>query len=180
MKHEGRCATLTGTYFLKQHVFLHFVSFVFLFCNHKGQIHNRYRSDSQPLEELGPVCPSWRSLGDSGSPYVGYAGPRSPWHKNVLPVLPCTNQVNSPLFFQATPLHQPSLRCHKLFIRQAGSCTEHRDSHHGVPHMLCLLEPSPEAACKCAWSFLDFPPFLFSSSAPVFNHGLPGQRGGQA
>lgn len=54
--------TLMGTYFLKQHVLLHFPSILAFFYNCWGQIHNRYKSGMQTLE-LGLVCPSWGSLG---------------------------------------------------------------------------------------------------------------------
>jgi len=45
-------------------------------------------------------------------------------------------------------------------------CTERPGSHQGVPH---TLDAPPETASMCARSFPDFPPFLFPSSAAVFN-----------
>lgn len=50
-------------------------------------------------------------------------------------------------------------------------CTEHPGSHQGV---LYTLDAPPETASTCARSFPDFLPFLFPSSAAVFNHGCPG------
>lgn len=169
--------TLTVPYFLNESVRLHSLSCLLLFRSFstvKAKSTTDINQMCRPPTSLSQLKILERHL---GSLHLIYAGPQSSWHKNIFPALFCGSQVNL-AFVLACNLSPPTFSLMPQVVYKVA-----------VENTLTLI--SVWLTCCASWwlfqkqstsvkSFLYFPTFLFSSSAPVFNHGLPRQRSGQA